>query len=88
MKKIFFSFFLSFLLQQSTLTQEGWFWQNPLPQGNHLIDVHFTDQNYGWAVGYIGTILKTTDAGNSWISQRSGINDTLLSVYFADQNHG
>ena len=29
----------------------GWFWQNPLPQGNWLNDVSFTDANTGTAVG-------------------------------------
>ncbi|MCK4548296.1 MAG: hypothetical protein KAW17_12745, partial [Candidatus Eisenbacteria sp.] len=43
--------------------QPVWFWQNPLPQGNSLSDVCFTDANTGTAVGAIGTILRTTDGG-------------------------
>ena len=43
-----------------------WHWQNPLPQGNHLNDVFFINQNIGWAVGDFGTIIKTTDSGDSW----------------------
>jgi hypothetical protein len=41
----------------------GWFWQNPLPQGNWLNGVSFTDANTGTAVGSGGTILRTTDGG-------------------------
>jgi len=40
-----------------------WCWQNPLPQGNLLMSVDFTDDLHGWAVGYCGTILKTDDGG-------------------------
>ncbi len=43
-----------------------WFWQNPLPQGNHLYAVTFTDGNTGVAAGDFGTVLRTTDAGTSW----------------------
>ena len=67
MKKIFCSFFLSFLLQQSALTQEGWFWQNPLPQGNDLNSICFIDANIGTAVGPGGTILRTTNGGVTFI---------------------
>ena len=40
-----------------------WAWQNPLPQGNALNEVAFTDAGHGWAVGDGGTILAT--AGGS-----------------------
>jgi len=39
----------------------GWFWQNPLPQGNALNGVAFPDAMHGWAVGASGAILATTD---------------------------
>src|SRR5438045_1087012 len=52
------------------LTQ--WFWQNPRPQGNHLIGVSFTDANNGTAVSWYGLILRTTDGGASWVTQNSG----------------
>jgi hypothetical protein len=31
--------------------QGGWFWQNPLPQGNTLNSVKFINLSVGWAVG-------------------------------------
>jgi len=52
--------------------QGGWFWQNPLPPGNTLQGVSFSDANNGTAVGNYGTIVRTTDGGNSWIVQKSG----------------
>ena len=62
MKKVFILFCL--IIYSSAYAQ--WFWQNPLPQGNLLISCNFTDSNTGWAVGYGGTIIKTTDGGESW----------------------
>ncbi|MCH8020445.1 hypothetical protein IH785_11345, partial [candidate division KSB1 bacterium] len=65
MKKfvLFFS-----LLYSTTITinaQPEWFWQNPLPQGNLLNDIHFFDEFSGIAVGEFGTILRTTDGGST-----------------------
>src|SRR5437667_403299 len=40
-----------------------WVWQNPLPQGNWLFGVSFTDANNGTGVGVYGTILRTTEGG-------------------------
>jgi pectate lyase len=34
---------------------------------NHLLDVSFTDANTGTAVGYGGTILRTTSGGATWV---------------------
>ena len=68
--------------------QEGWYWQNPLPQGNTLTAVSFTDANTGTAVGRGGTILHTTNGGATWVSQSSGTTEYLLGVSFTDANTG
>jgi photosystem II stability/assembly factor-like uncharacterized protein len=34
--------------------------------------LHFVDERTGWAVGELGTILATSDGGNSWQKQRIG----------------
>ncbi len=65
-----------------------WQWQNPLPQGNALYTVHFTDEQTGWAVGYKGTILKTIDGGQTWAAQASGTGSHLIGVVFADSQTG
>src|SRR6266478_2511954 len=49
-----------------------WVWQNPLPQGYELSGVAFVDANNVWAVGDYGTILRSTDGGNTWVLQTSG----------------
>ncbi|MCB9089898.1 MAG: Ig-like domain-containing protein [Calditrichae bacterium] len=67
---------------------KGWYFQNPLPQGNYLSDVCFTDVNTGVAVGYLGTILRTSDGGDTWTIQSSGTTENLLGVFFTDTNNG
>ena len=65
-----------------------WHWQNPLPQGNNLRGASFVDANTGTVVGEYGTIVRTTDGGNSWTIQASGTTQTLWAVSFTDANNG
>jgi len=68
--------------------QQGWFWQNPLPQGNDLKDVWVFDENNAVAVGDAGTVIKTMDGGTTWNPQSSGTTWWLSSVHFTDNNTG
>jgi len=65
-----------------------WRWQNPLPQGNTLYGICFTDPDTGTATGDNGTIIRTTGGGNTWVIQSSGTINTLYGVSFTDANHG
>lgn len=59
--------FLTVLFQLgNSLAQEGWFWQNPLPQGNALCDIIAFDENWAIAVGDKGTSIATSDGGETW----------------------
>ena len=40
------------------------------------------DAQTGYAVGWQGTILKTTDGGTNWVNQNSGVLNDAYSVYF------
>ena len=60
-----------------------------------ISSVFFPDSLVGYAVGgdidgIGGTnrIIKTTDAGKTWIFQNPGITNTLMAVYFTDDNTG
>src|SRR6201989_3006333 len=81
-------------IRGSTGTPAGaaqWVWQKPLPQGNPLNAVSFTDANNGTAVGEGGTILRTTDGGAHWTIQTSGYEGsglTFAGVSFTDANTG
>ncbi|MCW8961436.1 MAG: YCF48-related protein, partial [Ignavibacteriaceae bacterium] len=83
MKRIFILFLLIY-----SVNHAQWLWQNPLPQGNPLGSIYFVDSNTGWTVGTGGTILKTTNGGNSWETQNSGTEEYLLSTFFINANTG
>lgn len=46
--------------------QSGWFWQNPIPQGNNLTSVLSFNTELIYAFGDAGTFIKTTNAGLNW----------------------
>ncbi len=71
-----------------SLAQSGWFWRNPLPQGNPLRAVAVVDSDTVIAVGNAGTILRTTDGGASWTFQTSGTTNFLAAVSFVDADTG
>jgi len=87
-QNLFFLFIVFLLLQLTTFAQADWSWQNPLPQGNTLQGVSFSDDNNGIAVGNYGTIIRTEDGGNSWVIQVSGTLEILRDVSFTDANNG
>ena len=62
----------------------AWTWQNPIPQGNDLFDIRFTDANNGWAVGARGLILRTTDGGTNWSIQESSVRQPLFGIATLD----
>jgi hypothetical protein len=43
----------------------------------------FSDEQHGWAVGELGTILATRDGGRSWQKQRSHATRTAVAGFFA-----
>lgn len=47
----------------------SFYWANPLPQGNALYSLAFEDGQTGLAVGDRGTVLRTTDRGQTWNDQ-------------------
>ena len=53
-----------------------------------LFGVDFPVPTTGYAVGFNGYILKSTDSGNSWLQQTSGTAAFLKSVNFIDSING
>ena len=64
MKRVFIG--MLFVLSTRLFSQNGWYWQNPLPQGNPLHDVVVFDQNTAIAVGRASTVMKTVNGGTDW----------------------
>lgn len=49
-------------------------------------DCDFINQNTGWVCGNNGVILKTTDGGNNWFQQSSGVTKILNGIDAIDDN--
>ena len=58
------------------------------PVSETLLNLSFVDSLTGWAAGESGTIIKTTDGGNSWEIQNSTVHTTISDLCFADKNYG
>jgi photosystem II stability/assembly factor-like uncharacterized protein len=67
-------------------------WVDQSPSAASLADLHgvyFVDRLHGWAVGALGTILATSNAGLTWHKQISGVTgNTLNAVFFPTGTHG
>lgn len=61
-----------------------------VPTRTVLTSVFFLDERRGWAVGHDGTVIASTDGGESWTIQREepGKDRVLLSVWFENETHG
>ncbi|HEY3020029.1 MAG TPA: YCF48-related protein [Solirubrobacteraceae bacterium] len=58
------------------VSQSGWFWGNPTPQGNTLRALDFLSGR-GYAVGDAGTALRTDDGGATWTGLATGTSADL-----------
>jgi len=56
--------------------------------GINLKSVFFTSATVGYCVGTGGLILKTTDAGASWVAKNSGTTNKLNSIWFTNASIG
>lgn len=54
---------------------------------DHLYGVDFVDNKTGYASGYHGTLLKTTDGGEHWQNLTSGVDELLRRIYAVDESH-
>ncbi len=81
-------FILSLSFSNICYSQCGWVLTYPYPTGNNLYSIALIDSNNAITVGRYGTILKTTNGGNSWIKQLDCSKDTLNAVQFMNQYTG
>ena len=52
-----------------------------------VYDFFFVNELMGWYISG-NQIKQTTDGGQTWLSQNSGTDNTLYTIYFLDQNNG
>src|SRR5512146_2442576 len=88
------SFLIFFLVSSVTLLsttysfQEHWV-RKPSPTTNLLTRCCFVDTLQGWAVGDSGTIIHTSNGGESWVFQNSTAATSFINdVFFVNQNTG
>lgn len=74
-------FCLSFIIANSQ--QEGWQWQNPYLQGNDLNSI-VMNGSIGWAVGAMGTVMKTTNEGFDWELVDMETSENFNSIYMEE----
>jgi len=48
----------------------------------------FIDSLTGWSAGEAGTIIRTTDGGNTWDIQNSTVQTFISDIFFLDKNLG
>ena len=64
-------------------------WVDTTPEDvSRLNDVYFINQDTGYACGYDGNIIKTTDGGYSWNLIYEDYGLTAENIYFFDDDHG
>jgi len=59
-----------------------------LTKGWLLYDCSFVNENTGWSVGEVGSIVRTYNSGDNWDSLGSGTTNTLKSVKFVNASTG
>ncbi|MFT5779383.1 MAG: photosystem II stability/assembly factor-like uncharacterized protein [Crocinitomicaceae bacterium] len=80
--------FLFFLMTAIMSTANAQWTDKVSGTANSLYDVHFPDQTTGYVAGYYGTVLKTTDTGDTWSTLVSTTNEDLEAVFFITPDKG
>lgn len=58
------------------------------PTSELLRNLSAVDENYVWAAGTNGTIIRTTNGGGNWVLLNSGITTAIYDIFFLNRNLG
>ncbi len=58
------------------------------PVGLVWNDIYFLDEDIGWVVGQGGTVYKTTNGGNTWQKERTGLYNDLNAIHMVKNSTG
>ena len=86
MKKIFYILLITQLTAGFSYSQSGWFWQNPLPQGNFISDMFIMNNRV--VCSNHDNILKSINGGINWQMSYTGHDSIISGMYFVNQNTG
>lgn len=76
-------------LPKKSFGQADWNWVAPFPQGNTRQNVAVVNDSLVYVSGSGGTILKTTDRGNTWEILYTGLSGAnFYSIYFLNADTG
>ncbi len=84
------SFLLSsliYLISASTYSQNGWIWQNPLPQGNSMSNLQFVNSTTAYALCF-NSVMKSTNTGSNWSIYYTMQDENNVSMHFINENTG
>lgn len=70
------------------LMAQNWESANGAVTANTLNDVQFVTDQVVYAVGNVGTVIKSTDGGETWSDVSFGETRNFLSLHFFDENVG
>jgi photosystem II stability/assembly factor-like uncharacterized protein len=80
-------FVFTVFLPSALLSQGSWE-RIDIPTNDWLRSVWFVDSLYGWAAGNGGTIIHTSDGGESWSVQQSQTSNNIADIFFLDRQTG
>ncbi|MBK7868093.1 MAG: hypothetical protein IPJ75_14575 [Ignavibacteriales bacterium] len=88
MRKNIFSILMALLiLSKVILPQKGVEVLQPSPIANIITDLVILNKTTAWASGTLGSVMRTTDAGQSWQTLRAGEDVWLNSIAAVDLNN-
>jgi len=81
--------YIFFLLITNIFAQRTNEWERlTSPTNDVLRKLFFVDVNNGWASGLAGTIVYTSNAGNTWVLQNSTVTTPVVDIFFINNNRG
>lgn len=85
--RLIIPFLILFTSDRPAQAQDYW---RPLEKTTtkNLNRLCFLDSLSGWVVGDSGTIIRTTNGGQSWVHQESGVTDDIIDIFMLNANRG
>jgi photosystem II stability/assembly factor-like uncharacterized protein len=87
-KTIFLLIVLALSISSGRISSQEYWIPTNTPTAQLLRRLYFTDSQTGWAAGDRGTIIHTTDGGDTWQTQSSGFETGIVDIFFLNNSTG